>query len=266
MAKLDRVEHEPGITAGGYRPQLAECRERLRDVSIRSGGTQVASILDEAKQLRARLVLASGLPLGASSAALIPAAVAIELLHLASLVHDDIIDEATERRGVPALHVAAGRDRALVVGDVLIVSAFEVLGELRTTGPPEVVARSVELLSKGAQRCCLGQLAELDASREAHYLEIVAMKTGALFSTAASLGAIIAGAGVEETAALALFGTELGSAYQIGDDLRDGSFSPTIAAYAGARDAALAALARTPEPCRGGLRALADAMLSTTPA
>src|SRR5438105_11471608 len=165
-----------------YQPELAECRARLREVASRSGGPELAAMVAEAKLLRATLVVASGSPLGASSSALVPAAVAIELLHLASLVHDDIIDEAPERRGVPALHVTAGRDRALVVGDALIVAAFEVMAQV----PAEVVAGCVEALSRGAQLCCFGQLEELGQRdrvlSEERYLDVVAKKTGSLFS------------------------------------------------------------------------------------
>ena len=108
-----------------------------------SGGPQLEAMVEEGKLLRATLVLASGSPLGASDSALLPAAVSIELLHLASLVHDDTIDEATERRGGPALHVSAGRDRALVVGDFLIVAAFDVIGEMRGSAPDGAFAASV---------------------------------------------------------------------------------------------------------------------------
>jgi geranylgeranyl diphosphate synthase type I len=244
-------------------------------------------MVTEAKLLRATLVLASGSPLGAPSSALIPAAVSLELLHLASLVHDDIIDEAVERRGVAALHVTAGRSRALVVGDLLIVAAFNVLSEVRIAVPAEAFANAVEAMSKGAQLCCDGQLKELDPHRhvvsEDDYLDVVAKKTGALFSVAASLGALIAGAGDEEVAALATLGTELGSAYQIRDDLRDGKedeprrrravrlgdaddvarFSPTFATYARASNAVLGALDRVPASCNDVLRVLIEAMLGT---
>jgi geranylgeranyl pyrophosphate synthase len=202
--------------------------------------------------------------------------VSIELLHLASLVHDDIIDEATERRGVPALHVAAGRDRALVVGDLLIVAAFDVMGQMRTAVSAEVFAGSVEALSKGAQLCCVGQLEELDPRKrvlsEVQYLDVVGKKTGSLFSVAASLGALIAGAGEKEVAALATLGTELGIAYQIRDDLRDGAvrsghadkareFAPTFATYARAIDAAHGALDGVPVSCNDAVRVLVEAML-----
>ena len=227
-------------------------------------------MVSEAKLLRATLVLASGSPLGASSSALIPAAVSIELLHLASLVHDDIIDEATERRGVPALHLAMGHDRALVVGDLLIVAAFDVIGQMRVAVPAEVFAGSVEALSEGAQRCCSGQIEELDTRdqmlSEDRYLDVVAKKTGSLFSVAASLGGLAAGAGDEDLATLATIGTELGVAYQIRDDLRDGAdgvaqFAPSFATYARAVDAVLGTLDRVPAPCNDGLRVLVDAML-----
>jgi geranylgeranyl pyrophosphate synthase len=291
VAEPERVDEELGAVVGAmplvrYQSHLAECRERLRDVASHSGGAQVAAMVSEAKLLRATLVLASGSPLGASSSALIPAAVSIELLHLASLVHDDIIDEATERRGVPALHVTAGHNRALVVGDLLIVATFDVMSQVRIAVPAEVFASSVEALSKGAQLCCFGQLEELDPRNhvlsEEHYLDVVAKKTGSLFSVSASLGALIAGAGDKELATLATLGTELGIAYQIRDDLRDGAedepwdrrgavpsghaddvaqFSPTFATYARAMNAVLGALDRVPAPCNDALRALVDAML-----
>ena len=267
-----------------YGSQLAGCRERLRAVAFECGGEHVAAMVKEAKLLRATLVFASGTPLGAPTTTLTPAAVSIELLHLASLVHDDIIDEAKERRGVPALHVAAGRDAALVVGDLLIVGAFDELRHLRTTTAAETYADCVEVLGEGAHLCCLGQLEEL-ASRngarvEQRYLEVVARKTGSLFSVAASLGALLAATGDEQRAALARLGTALGTAYQVRDDLGDGAedapkqprgpgtsaarFAPTAATYATARAEVLAALGHVPAPCADGLRALAEAMQSSS--
>jgi len=252
----------------GYGRQLADCRQRLRG-AVSNGGPQLEAMAEEGKLLRATLVLASGSPLGASDAALLPAAVSIELLHLASLVHDDIIDEATERRGAPALHVTEGRDRALVLGDLLIVAAFAVIGELRDAASADAFAGSVEVLSRAAEQCCLGQLDELDprdhALSEDDYLDLVAKKTGALFAAAAALGALAAGADSEDVATLAALGTRLGMAYQIRDDLRDGAeCSPTSAAYARAVRPVLAELERLPASCRPGLRDLVDAMLGSS--
>jgi geranylgeranyl pyrophosphate synthase len=278
----------PASPTVSYRRQLAECRNRLRDV-VSSGGPQLEAMVEEGKLLRATLVLASGSPLGASDSALLPAAVSIELLHLASLVHDDIIDEATERRGRPALHVAAGRDRALVVGDFLIVAAFDVIGELRGSAPDGAFAASVDALSKGAQLCCFGQLEELDprdrVPTEDHYLDVAARKTGSLFAAAAKLGALAAGADPEGLATLAALGTQLGVAYQIRDDLCDragnerwqrrtasspghaggvSGFSPTSATYARAVRSVFGELDRLPASSSGELRGLVEAMVGSS--
>ena len=163
----------------------------------------------------------------------------------------------------------SGRDRALVVGDSLIVAAFEVLR--RCAPPPCRGLRRLpsRTLSKGAQLCCLGQLEELDprATRsEKQYLESLRRRPDRSSPSRRALGALIAGAGDEELAALAAFGTELGTAYQIRDDLCDGSsaperFSPTHATYAQAVAGVHAALDCVPPSCTDALSGLAAAML-----
>ena len=242
-----------------HRSQLEACHDQLRDVASRCGGPETAALVGEAKLLRATLVLTAGSSLGATADALVPAAVSIELLHLASLVHDDIIDEAEKRRGALALHVALGRDRALVVGDLLIIGAFNALSGV----PPERYSRCVAALTDGARRCCVGQLEELagDATATERYLDVAAKKTGSLFATAASLGALVAGA---DGRALARFGTALGLAYQIRDDLSDGQTKlASDALYARARDAARSALAEVPKPCVDALAVFLDAVLDS---
>ncbi len=242
-----------------HRSQLDACRAELRDVASRCGGRETAELVGEAKLLRATLVLTAGSSLGATADALVPAAVSIELLHLASLVHDDIIDEAERRRGALALHVALGRDRALVVGDLLIIGAFDVLSRV----PRERYAGCVAALSDGARRCCLGQLEELagDAMTTKRYLDVAAEKTGSLFAAATSLGALVAGV---DGRGLARFGMALGLAYQIRDDLSDGQTKiASEALYASASDAARAALADIPKPCVDALAVLVDTILDS---
>jgi geranylgeranyl pyrophosphate synthase len=204
-------------------------------------------MVEGAKLHRAALVFAAGTTFGASSAALMPAAVSIELLHLASLVHDDIIDEASERRGVPALHVAIGRDRAVVVGDLLIAAAFEELARARPAPPPDAVMT----LAEAARLCCTGELEALasdaDSISNDGYLRIVAQKTGSLFSAAGALGGLAAGVGGDTLARLEALGTELGIAYQVQDDLHDGARPrPDRAVYEHAAVAARSAFARLP--------------------
>jgi geranylgeranyl pyrophosphate synthase len=245
-----------------HRSELDACRTELRDVASRCGGRETAELVGEAKLLRATLVLSAGSSLGATADGLVPAAVSIELLHLASLVHDDIIDEAERRRGTLALHIALGRDRALVVGDLLIIGAFNALSGV----PPERYARCVAALTDGARRCCVGQLEELagGAMTTERYLDVAAEKTGSLFAAAASLGALVAGA---DGRGLARFGMALGLAYQIRDDLSDGQ--GTVASdvlYASASDAARAALADVPKPCIEPLALLVDTILGSSAA
>src|SRR5262249_45164216 len=161
-ASLAAVAEETRLAPGfasrtPYGAELAECRERLQSLGARCGGPPLASLAGAGKLLRASLVLAVGSPLVAAPAALLPATVSIELLHLASLLHDDIIDGATERRGAPAVHVAAGTDRALVLGDMLIAAAFEVAEEIGEHAGSNAFAGAVAALSRGTQRCCLGQ-------------------------------------------------------------------------------------------------------------
>jgi geranylgeranyl pyrophosphate synthase len=223
-------------------------------------------MIAKAKLLRAGLVFAAGSTFGATPTPLMPAAVSIELLHLASLVHDDIIDEAVERRSVPALHVAVGSDRALIVGDLLIVAAFAELGHARAALEADVYAEAVGTLSDAAEACCLGELEELGADATAltedRYLRIVAKKTGSLFSAAATLGGLIAGAGAEALAALSELGTELGTAYQIRDDLRDAAPRPVNGAvYERSAASSRDALVRIPAPFPAPLGQVVEALL-----
>jgi geranylgeranyl pyrophosphate synthase len=221
-------------------------------------------MVTEAKLLRAALVFAAGSTFGASSSALMPAAVSIELLHLASLVHDDIIDKATERRGMRARHVVVGSDRALVVGDLLIVAAFEELRQAQPPLPADVFADAVGILAEAARLCCSGELEELaaDALSEDRYVRLVAKKTGSLFSAAAALGGLIAGPEADAIAALSALGTELGVAYQIRDDLHDGRGRlPTSDLYARAAGSARAVLARVPASSTDALAEVVEVLL-----
>jgi len=149
---------------------------------------------------------------------------AIELLHVASLVHDDIIDGAVERRGMPALHVQLGVERALVIGDYLLLRAMTVLTQ-DTSCDSGTTVRVLGTLGAYAEQCCRGQVRELEPSaagdREREYAAVAGWKTGAPFAAAASVGAILGGGLDPEIEALGEYGTRLGIAFQIEDDLRD---------------------------------------------
>ncbi|MEM6709605.1 MAG: polyprenyl synthetase family protein [Pseudomonadota bacterium] len=180
-----------------------------------------AAVFPGGNRLRPRLVLsvalACGDPMPAASDA---AAVAIEFLHCASLVHDDMpcFDDAAVRRGQPSVHAAFGEPLALLTGDALIVQTFEHLA-CELSSAPAVLAPLVRLCARSvgmADGLCAGQAWECEGSVElARYH---AAKTGALFAASTVAGALAAGARPEPWRAL---GWRLGEAYQLADDLRD---------------------------------------------
>lgn len=162
--------------------------------------------------------------------------VAIELLHCASLVHDDLpcFDDADLRRGKPALHKAFGEPAAVLVGDALIVAAFDVLGrEIGTACEPAAAAIAVIAGAVGSPHGIVaGQAWELED--EIDLATYHRAKTGALFVAAASAGAIAGGGRPGDWQA---FGERLGDAYQVADDLIDAVGCASAAGKPVGRDA-----------------------------
>lgn len=202
------------------------------------------------KRLRPALVLLACEAVGGSRDDAMGPAIALELIHTFSLVHDDLpaMDDDTERRGRPTVHVAYGEDIAILAGDGLLTAAFE---SLATMG--ERAAAAVAVLAQRAGRLELlaGQARDLadDTPSTLAELEVIhAAKTGALFAAAAELGAIAAGDGASRDD-MARFGMAIGVGFQHADDLDDGEFAELAEAartrrLALAEDAAVIARAR----------------------
>ncbi|MEM1436304.1 MAG: polyprenyl synthetase family protein [Pseudomonadota bacterium] len=180
-----------------------------------------AAVFPGGSRLRPKLCLAvaaaCGDPCPQASAA---AAAAIELLHCASLVHDDMpcFDDAAIRRGLPSVHAAYGEPLALLAGDALIVLAFESLA-VSLAARPGQLAPLVRLLARSvgmADGLCAGQAWECEP--EVEIGDYHRAKTGALFAASTEAGALAAGAPAAQWRAL---GAKLGEAYQVADDLRD---------------------------------------------
>ncbi|GAA3858627.1 polyprenyl synthetase family protein [Streptomyces sedi] len=149
---------------------------------------------------------------------LVDAATIAELVHVASLHHDDVMDRATTRRGRPTANARYGNGIAVFSGDWLMAKAARIAAELGDT--------SVRLHSETIERLVEGQLRELigpgpEDDRLAYYLEVIAGKSAALISAALRLGALEAGAGTELVERVGEYGEQLGIAFQIGDDLID---------------------------------------------
>jgi geranylgeranyl pyrophosphate synthase len=148
----------------------------------------------------------------------------VELVHMATLVHDDLIDGATTRRGRPTVARAHGADSAVQVGDFLFARAF---AELTHVGSP----LAVSALADAALDLALGEMDQQRATSDLAlsvdaYIARCRRKTGALFSVACRLGAVLSGAGDEAQARLAAFGEHVGVAFQIFDDILDIAGSP----------------------------------------
>lgn len=202
---LQRVEKLLLSTASASdHPLVAEASSHL----MKAGG----------KRLRPALVLLSahsGTP-GRKETDL--AAAAVELIHLASLYHDDVMDETETRRGVPTVHAKWGVDVAILSGDYLFARGCLLGAEAGGDVP--------ELLSRGLADVCEGQIAEDEAVGDEErtvpqYLDTIGLKTAALFRTACEMGASTAGASAGACGALAAYGTSLGMVFQVMDDLLD---------------------------------------------
>ena len=182
-------------------------------------------LLAGGKRLRpAVVILAADAVENGSSDDLIPAALALELTHNFTLIHDDIMDGDVVRRGVPTVHKVWGEPTAILAGDVLYAKAFEFIC-LADAGDREKV-RAVAMLARTCAEICEGQSMDIafearnDVS-ELEYLEMVSKKTGVLYGAAAAIGGILAGANPIQADALYQFGVNSGVAFQIQDDLID---------------------------------------------
>ena len=209
-----------------YAPHLEGCRDRiLTDVKQTPGTAVLAEYFQGGKMFRALLAFVAASALGIEPRKMIPVAAALELLHGASLIHDDMVDESAERRGRPALHVQMGIGPALILGDYLILRAFMVLQESRHVYGPEKVSEASHTLNHYAQLCCLGELHELvptgESNSEDEYLTIVQGKTASQFAAAVTLPGIVGAGTLEEIDALRTYGLNVGIAFQIQDDVLD---------------------------------------------
>ncbi|MDN3351171.1 polyprenyl synthetase family protein [Actinomadura sp. DC4] len=181
-------------------------------------GEAVTDILAGGKRLRPLLVLAAAYAGSPQRDRAIRSGVVVELLHLASLVHDDVMDEAAQRHGVTSANARMGNVRAVLAGDYLLARALATACELgRSEGA---------LAARAFTRLCDGQAREsatlFDADRgERAYYAAIEGKTAALFATACRLGAMAGGLGEGATEALAEYGLQLGMAFQLVDDLLD---------------------------------------------
>ncbi|SFM59920.1 polyprenyl synthetase family protein [Methanolobus profundi] len=176
------------------------------------------------KRLRPATVILAAEAVGSDLETALPAAVAVELVHNFTLVHDDIMDRDDIRRGMPAVHVKWGEAGAILAGDTLYSKAFEIL--TRAPGEPERNLKCIDILSKTCRDICEGQWMDVefedrtDVTKE-EYLEMIEKKTGVLYAASMQIGAILGGASEEVSDAFYECGRLIGIAFQIYDDVID---------------------------------------------
>ena len=171
------------------------------------------------KRLRPSIQLLSGAGRLRNSSTHLDLAVIVELIHIATLVHDDIMDEAERRRAQPTVNARWGNSLSVLLGDCLFAQALN----LSTDFDDAAVSRAI---ARAAREVCSGEIIQTQRRFDLHlriedYLRIVEMKTGSLFAVAAELGAVLNGADARTTQALKDFGRRIGAAYHIYDDCLD---------------------------------------------
>jgi geranylgeranyl pyrophosphate synthase len=203
------------------RPMLERAERRLEEVAAGHGealaGHAASTLAAGGKRLRPMtLFICAG---DGDADALVAAAAAVELLHMATLVHDDVLDRAPLRRGQPTVFSAGGTGAATATGDLLFSRAF---AELAATGS----ADAVRALSSASSALARGELMQREDAwspdvSQARYLERCELKTARLFEAACRIGALLGTLGPAAADGLAAFGTRIGVAFQILDDVLD---------------------------------------------
>jgi len=171
------------------------------------------------KQLRPLLVLLAARMVGEVNEKVIRVALALEMLHTASLVHDDVVDESDRRRGLPSVNALLSNQVAVLAGDFVLSKALECAAETEDV-------RVVRYIAQLGQSLANGELLQLDSQdsevlSEAVYFDIIGRKTASLFSLCARLGAMMAGGTEAEAERLAQYGKLIGICFQLRDDVFD---------------------------------------------
>ncbi|HEY7336767.1 MAG TPA: polyprenyl synthetase family protein [Bryobacteraceae bacterium] len=205
------------------RDDLAEAEREIGLESIASVDaiTYIGQYLHSGggKRLRPILVLLCGRQFGESNPGLIRMAAVVEMIHTATLIHDDVIDMAKTRRGRPSINVVWGNHTSVLAGDWLYMQAFQVALRERSFPILDVLIELTQMMVEG-ELLQLERLGKIGVT-EADYMELIDRKTASLFSACARLGALAQGAGDTEEARLGEYAWNLGIAFQLIDDVLD---------------------------------------------
>ena len=174
------------------------------------------------KRVRPQLAMIACQLFGGNEEDMLPAALALEVFHNFTLLHDDVMDKADVRRGRPTVHMKWNENTAILSGDQMLIEADKLLSGVPADKLPEVL----RLFNKMATEICEGQQYDVDFESQSHvtideYLNMIRLKTSVLLATALQIGAYVAGADTPTQEALYQFGIAVGLAFQIQDDILD---------------------------------------------
>lgn len=204
-------------------PELRFVEDTIRKVvsqDPREVGRPMADLLEAGgKRIRPALVVLSAMCGTYDREVTMPAAMAVEVTHAATLIHDDVIDRSSTRRGRPTVAAALGDEPAIVVGDFYFAKSYELAAGTNT---PEVV----EILAKAVMEICAGEVRQQSirfrySTDVNEYMSRIEAKTAALLAACCDIGALLGGLETEQRAALRAYGRSLGLAFQIADDVLD---------------------------------------------
>ena len=174
------------------------------------------------KRVRPQLALLATKLFGGKEEDVLPAALALEVFHNFTLLHDDVMDKAEVRRGRPTVHVKWNENTAILSGDQMMIEAYKLLSQV----PEKKLAKTLRLFNQMATEICEGQQYDVDfESRDdvtiPEYMEMIRLKTSVLLATALRIGAYIAYANDEQQKKIYEYGIHVGLAFQIQDDMLD---------------------------------------------
>lgn len=174
------------------------------------------------KRVRPQLAMIACQMFGGNEEEALSAALALEVFHNFTLLHDDVMDKADMRRGRPTVHVKWNENTAILSGDQMLIEAYKLLSDV----PSDKLPKVLRLFNKMATEICEGQQYDVDFESMEHvtkdeYLMMIRLKTSVLLATALQIGAYIADADEQAQEALYQFGINIGLAFQIQDDILD---------------------------------------------
>lgn len=199
-------------------------RERLKSVVPLVDQVAEHIIAGGGKRLRPLLVVLAGRACGHTGQAHVEAAAFIEFIHTATLLHDDVVDGSSKRRGRDTANEVFGNQASVLVGDFVYSRAFQMMASLRSQRVMEIMADATNVIAEGEVLQLMN--AHDPETTEERYLEVIYRKTARLFEAGAQVAAVLADQTPEVQAALARFGRHLGTAYQLIDDVLDYRSNP----------------------------------------